>query len=121
LKGRHRDPAPPSTDRPIVDIAGKLDRAIEALGSIIDGGPYAPRELDHRCIELFIAAEAVRAQIPAKATTASKPRKPSMATVIRRARAAGATSVTLPDGTTIHCVDAKPSDPDNPWLKKAKP
>jgi hypothetical protein len=109
LKGRHRDPAPPSTDRPIVDIAGKLDRAIEALGSIIDGGPYAPRELDHRCIELFIAAEAVRAQIPAKATTASKPRKPSMATV------------TLPDGTTIHCVDAKPSDPDNPWLKKAKP
>jgi hypothetical protein len=52
---------------------------------------------------------------PAKA--ARKPRKPSIATLIKRAEKSGrpVTSVMLPDGTTINFGEATSTDASNPW------
>jgi hypothetical protein len=43
-------------------------------------------------------------------------RKPSVARLIARAKEAGATSVTLPDGTRIDLGEPTTSDGNNPWL-----
>jgi hypothetical protein len=45
-------------------------------------------------------------------------RRPSMASLIKRAEKAGrrVTSITTPDGTTIRFADPEPSDATNPWL-----
>jgi len=50
-----------------------------------------------------------------------KPRKPSrprIATLIKRAEETGrpVTSITTPDGTTIHFGETNPTDASNPWL-----
>jgi hypothetical protein len=45
-------------------------------------------------------------------------RKPSIATLIKRAEKAGrpVTSITLADGTTLHFGEPTPSEASNPWL-----
>jgi hypothetical protein len=47
-----------------------------------------------------------------------KPRKPSVATLIKRIEKTGrrVTSITTPDGTTIHFGEPEPSNASNPWL-----
>jgi hypothetical protein len=47
-----------------------------------------------------------------------KPRKPSIATLIKRAEKTGqrVTSITLPDGTTLTFGETTPTDANNPWL-----
>ena len=49
-------------------------------------------------------------------------RKPSIATLIKRAEKAGktVTSVTTPDGTVLHFGEAQPSEAKNPWLDDLK-
>jgi hypothetical protein len=117
----------PNTDS---DFASALDVAAEALGQIVNaGGSSAPawwgRERDHRAVELMIAAEALREEIrPASTavavhrTTPKRRRKPSIATLVKRAEKTGraVTSITTPDGTTIHFGENTPSDASNPWL-----
>ena len=45
-------------------------------------------------------------------------RKPSIATLIKRAEKAGktVTSVTTPDGTVLHFGEPQPTEANNPWL-----
>ena len=45
-------------------------------------------------------------------------RKPSIATLIKRAEKAGktVTSVTTPDGTVLHFGEPEPTEANNPWL-----
>jgi hypothetical protein len=49
-------------------------------------------------------------------------RKPSIATLIRRAEKAGktVTSVTTPDGTVLHFGEPQPTEASNPWLADLK-
>jgi hypothetical protein len=46
------------------------------------------------------------------------PRKPSIATLIKRAEKAGktVTSITTPDGVTVTFGEIKPAEASNPWL-----
>jgi hypothetical protein len=48
-----------------------------------------------------------------------KPRKRSIRNLVEQAKAAGVTSVTLPDGTKLELGD-KPSEAANPWLAGLK-
>jgi hypothetical protein len=47
-----------------------------------------------------------------------RPRKPGIATLVKRAEKTGktVTSVTTPDGTTINFGNPEPSEANNPWL-----
>ena len=49
-------------------------------------------------------------------------RKPSIATLIKRAEKAGktVTSVTTPDGTVLHFGEPQPTEASNPWLADLK-
>ena len=49
-------------------------------------------------------------------------RKPSIATLIKRAEKAGktVTGITMPDGTVLHFGEAQPSEAKNPWLDDLK-
>jgi hypothetical protein len=51
-----------------------------------------------------------------------RPRKPSIAKLIAQAEKSGrrVTSVTTPNGTTIHFGDPEPSEAKNPWLADLK-
>jgi hypothetical protein len=55
---------------------------------------------------------------PPRSRRPHKPRKPSIATLVKRAEKTGktVTSITTPDGTTIHFGETKPTDASNPWL-----
>jgi hypothetical protein len=64
---------PQPTRKPAAVIA--LDRAVDALGKVVNAGPFGyRRELDYRCVELFIGLEDLRAQIPAAAKRTRAPR-----------------------------------------------
>ena len=45
-----------------------------------------------------------------------KPRKPSIGKLVEQAKAAGVTSVTLPDGTKLDFGNPETATPENPWL-----
>jgi len=45
-----------------------------------------------------------------------KPRKPSIGKLVEQAKAAGVTSVTLPDGTKLDFGNPETAAPENPWL-----
>jgi hypothetical protein len=47
-----------------------------------------------------------------------RPRKPSIATLVKRAEKTGkpVTSVTLPDGTVLHFGKVEDTETGNPWL-----
>ena len=49
-------------------------------------------------------------------------RKPSIATLIKRAEKAGktVTSVTTPDGTVLHFGELTPTEASNPWFADLK-
>jgi hypothetical protein len=72
-----------------------------------------------RAIKAFLAEmpAAARADI-LDARPMRRKRKPSIATLVKRAEKTGktVTSITTPDGTTIHFGDAEPSAANNPWL-----
>jgi hypothetical protein len=60
-----------------------------------------------------------RRGVPPEAVAAPKrTRKPSLAKLIAQAEKSGrtVTSITMPDGTTIHFGEPTPSDATNPWL-----
>jgi hypothetical protein len=76
-----------------------------------------------RAIRAFLAEmpAAARAEILNEARpTAQKrqPRKPSIATLVKRAEKTGktVTSITTPNGTRINFSDPEPSEANNPWL-----
>jgi hypothetical protein len=49
-----------------------------------------------------------------------KPRKRSIRDLVEQAKAAGVTSVTLPDGTKLELGTPESAAAENPWLKVAK-
>jgi hypothetical protein len=55
---------------------------------------------------------------PYRVVAPTRPRKPSIATLIKRAETTGktVTSITTADGTTINFGEPKPTDASNPWL-----
>jgi hypothetical protein len=57
-----------------------------------------------------------------KTKRAAVRRKPSIATMIKRAEKSGreVTSVTLPDGTRLNFGESAPSETKNPWLDDLK-
>jgi hypothetical protein len=63
---------------------------------------------------LAAGAEILEARPPLK----RQRRKPSIARQIKQAEKAGktVTSITTPDGTTIHFGDSESSEANNPWL-----
>ena len=87
----------------------------DALGLDIDIVPLIASTTELRPGEVF---DALCDRFPAPAKPARKPRKPSIATLIKRAEKTGrtVTSITTPDGTTIHFDESKPTDANNPWL-----
>jgi hypothetical protein len=64
------------------------------------------------------SAQPYRVCPPGEAEAAPKRRKPSIATLVKRAEKTGkaVTSITTRDGTTINFGDPKPSEANNPWL-----
>ena len=49
-----------------------------------------------------------------------KPRKPSIGKLVDQAKAAGVTSVTLPDGTRLDFGKPESAEPENPWLAELR-
>jgi hypothetical protein len=49
-----------------------------------------------------------------------KPRKPSIGKLVEQAKAAGVTSVTLPDGTKLDFGKPESAEPENPWLAELR-
>jgi hypothetical protein len=76
-----------------------------------------------RAIRAFLAEmpAVARAEILGKARE-RRPRKPSIARQIKQAEKSGkvVTSITTPDGTTIHFRDSEPTEANNPWLADLK-
>ena len=82
-------------------------------------------QLRLRCDRLFTALDTICDQIrpaaaqpmPPRSRRQQKPRNPSIATLIERAEKTGkaVTSITTPDGHTIHFDETKPTDANNPW------
>jgi hypothetical protein len=64
------------------------------------------------CAELAAALS----KIAPAAAVPRRQRKPSTRTLIEQAKAAGATAVTLPDGTKFDFGKPEPTEATNPWL-----
>jgi len=87
--------------------------------------PWNNRKMLLRCEELAGALNTICDQIrpaaaqpmPPRSRRQQKPRNPSIATLIKRAEKTGkaVTSITTPDGHTIHFDETKPTDANNPW------
>ena len=65
------------------------------------------------------ALEEAIAQLP-KQPKPRKPRKPSIGKLVEQAKAAGVTSVTLPDGTRLDFGKPESAEPENPWLAELR-
>jgi hypothetical protein len=78
-----------------------------------DWEPFFPRT-DEDWEKLFAALQAAKGKPP-------KPRKPNIRTLIEQAKAAGATAITLPDGTRLELAGAPdPATESNPWRADLK-
>ena len=87
------------------------DDPIELDGIIYrsdDWEPLFPRT-DEDWEKMFAALQAAKGK-------PRKPRKPSIRTLIKQAKAAGATAITLPDGRRLELAGAPdPTTESNPW------
>jgi hypothetical protein len=112
-------------------FAGCISFARDTAAAIIADSesppPWNNDDLLLLCNDLATALNAISAAIrpvttqpipPQSPRRQHGPRKPSIATLIKRAEETGkaVTSITLPDGTTINFDETKPSDASNPWL-----
>jgi hypothetical protein len=79
---------------------------------------YAPHKIRERLAAHKVARAPDDLRDEAAAAPNRRTRKPSIATLVKRAEKAGkpVTSITTPDGTTIHFGETKPTDASNPWL-----
>jgi hypothetical protein len=74
-------------------------------------------------VERLRAIAAMKAMVGLDAKPASRRRKPSIATMIKRAEKSGkeVTSIVTPDGTTLNFGEAEPSEADinelDKWLR----
>jgi hypothetical protein len=111
----------------ITTIAELLDLA-PSLPIADETGPAAPRPATHKPTPAsageLAAAPADRADrgAPPARTVPKRRRRPSIATLVRRAEKTGRSvaSITTPDGTTIHFGESTPTDATNPWLTDLK-
>ena len=94
-----------SDDDPILD-----GEDIACLGMRrVDAWSLFPARTDEDWEKLFAALQAAKGKPP-------KPRKPSIGKLVEQAKAAGVTSVTLPDGTKLDFGNPETAMPENPWL-----
>jgi hypothetical protein len=72
---------------------------------------------EKRRIELLYAW-AFHEAPPREKSAHARPRKRSIATLVKRAEKTGrsVSSVTMPDGTTLNFGEPEPADAENPWL-----
>ena len=105
----------------VVDSLG-----FEALGDIGPAPPEAPLSYyveygpdpSEPELRLFIACSASLPKLP-KPSKPRKPRKPTLRTLVTQAEKAtgkAVTSITTPDGTTLHFGEPEPTEATNPWL-----
>jgi len=97
-----------SDDDPILD-----GEDIACLGMRrVDAWSLFPARTDEDWEKLFAALQAAKGKPPKP----RKPRKPSIGKLVEQAKAAGVTSVTLPDGTKLDFGNPETAMPENPWL-----
>ena len=100
---------PPTTTElldPLADLDGE---ELACLGLRRCGRNDFYADLNRQALEEAIA------QLP-KPPKPRKPRKRSIRELVKQAKAVGATSVTLPDGTKLELGTPEPAETDNPWL-----
>lgn len=77
-----------------------------------------------RALKAYLAGmpAVARVDILGARPRAKRPRKPSIATLVKRAEKTGktVTSITTADGTTINFGAPEPSEANNPWLDDLK-
>ena len=104
---------PPTTTElldPLADLDGE---ELACLGLRRCGRNDFYADLNRQALEEAIA------QLP-KQPKPRKPRKPSIGKLVEQAKAAGVTSVTLPDGTKLDFGNPETAEPENPWLAELR-
>jgi len=86
------------------------------------GVPWSPEVL-RRCDRLATVLDTICAGFRTVRRRQHKPRRPSISKLVEQAKVAGATAITLPDGTKLDftkATDATADDEVENWLRKQK-